>query len=74
MVQPQQPPGDEAPKLNVTISLSEIHNALCPACREALVKLLSDKASGVMLEEALRRQLEPPAPPAPPAPGPNEHS
>lgn len=56
----RQPPTDEGPKLNITISLSDIYNVLCPSCQEALVKLLADKAKGVMLEQSLRRQLEAP--------------
>jgi len=55
------PFADEAPKLNVTISIAEIYNALCPACREALVNLMAGKTKGAVIQDVLRRQLEAPA-------------
>jgi hypothetical protein len=44
--------------MSLTISLPEIYGCLCPECRESFLALLERKASGGMLRESLRRQLE----------------
>lgn len=56
---------NQQPKVNISVSVEEIYNSLCPVCREALLKLFADKARGEGLQDALRRQLEQPAHPEP---------
>lgn len=53
-------PGHNVP-LAVTISIKEIYQTLCPACKAALLDLLEGKAAGQGLREAFRAGLEPPA-------------
>lgn len=50
--------------VSLTISLPEIYAALCPACQEAFLALLESKASGGVLRESLRKQLDPSSPQA----------
>lgn len=50
-------PPDHPSAMSLTISLPEIYDCLCPACREAFLALLESKASHGMLRESLRRQL-----------------
>jgi hypothetical protein len=57
------PPGKPS-VMSLTISLPEIYDCLCPACREAFLALLEAKARGGMIRESLRRQLESPSPQA----------
>lgn len=52
------PSPDHPSTMSLTISLPEIYDCLCPACREAFLALLESKASHGMLRESLRQQLE----------------
>lgn len=74
MVEPRQPSPTPQVKLTVKVTLKDIYDCLCPACREELLGLFEGKAKGAAAG-ALRQQLEaPPAETPPPAPGPNESS
>lgn len=74
MVQPKSPkPPDRVP-LAISISLSEVYNALCPACREVLLDYISGKAGAGMLRDTLRKQFEGTAHPEPVEGPEGEHS
>ena len=44
--------------LSISISLSEVYAALCPACREVLLDYVSGKAGSAQLRDGLRKQFE----------------
>lgn len=69
MVQPQQPAPTPQVKLTVKVTLQDIYDCLCPACKEQLLGLFESKARGAAAG-ALRQQLEAPAAAEPPAPEP----
>ena len=58
---------DEPQQVTVSLSLQEIHDALCEPCRDAVIDLLARKASTAQIRDSLRSQLVPPKPAA------NEH-
>lgn len=60
MVSPQQPAPTPQVKLTVKVTLRDIYDRLCPACREELLGLFEGKAKGAAAG-ALRQQLEAPA-------------
>lgn len=60
MVSPQQPAPTPQVKLTVKVTLQDIYDCLCPACKEELLGLFEGKARGAAAG-ALRQQLEAPA-------------
>ena len=60
MVNPQQPAPTPQVKLTVKVTLRDIYDCLCPACKEELLRLFTAKAEGEALGDVLRRQREPP--------------
>jgi len=74
MVQSHQPRPPERIPLAISISLSEVYDALCPACREVLLDYISGKAGAGMLRDTLRSQFEASAQGEPVEPSPDVHS
>jgi hypothetical protein len=43
--------------VSIAVSLAEIHAALCPACQQAVIDLLSAKAGVDLFRQAIHQQL-----------------